>query len=282
MVKVDLGQLRDQESHYGLYKQPSPTGDLIVVRRKVASPLDYMHSSSQKVKRQRENFALASRHYAGLTRLQRRRLKNELAEVEYVMRYASPHIKVLGGRQLFLSQDIHQLNTKQELLKVPGDFCIRLVDENFDPLEGDIILRYKVDGVFIEAIKTQVSATDYCFSAVPPDCAPYIPTATAVGYTDPGDVMLSFNRLKTYHYHQLSVPDELEQWLQQFYSWSVSMSCRWWSNSVRVTSFQPFVQLAARVEIWSYFYSGNLWIGTKEYTPRLPPPEWHSKSDYPL
>ncbi|GAJ22318.1 unnamed protein product, partial [marine sediment metagenome] len=53
--------------HFGLYRTSAGGDQGIFVRRKVGDPTDYMHTKSKKVNQQRQNLALASKHYSHLT-----------------------------------------------------------------------------------------------------------------------------------------------------------------------------------------------------------------------
>ncbi|GAI74375.1 unnamed protein product, partial [marine sediment metagenome] len=48
--------------------------------------------------------------------------------------------KVLQGRTLFISKDIHALNETQKQLPTPLQICIVLTDQDLNPIEGDLWL----------------------------------------------------------------------------------------------------------------------------------------------
>lgn len=130
MVRVTLGSTRDQTRSYGFYKQASPTGDLIVVRRKVGEPQDYQHDSSRAVKRQREALGQASKLYSGLLHIQKQQLKHQAEEVEYIRGHGKSDIKLLQGRALFISKATRSLTTRAKLPEIYNAVCIVATDIN--------------------------------------------------------------------------------------------------------------------------------------------------------
>jgi len=129
MAKITLGEEREQQSSYQLYKQSLGGDQIIAVRRKVAMPSDVEHRSSRETKRQRERFAEASKRWASIPGP----VKADLRE-KYGIVYAhkSPGLsepKVLQGAQLYTSQEIHQQKYHQAHQEVPPFVCMVLRDE---------------------------------------------------------------------------------------------------------------------------------------------------------
>lgn len=128
MATVEILTKREQAAHFGLYRMSPGGNQAIFVRRKVGEPTDYMHTKSKKVKRQREVFGQASTHYSHLTSLQKEDLRHQVEEVEYIRDHGKTHIKVLQGRQLFISKDIHSLIETLTHKIMPLTICINSAD----------------------------------------------------------------------------------------------------------------------------------------------------------
>ncbi len=207
MAKVEIGEYRAQDAHYGLYQLATESGDIVIVRRKVGEPTDYLHPNSPKVKRQRENFGLASTHYSHLTPIQKmeNRLNTEL--VEYSRGSKKSGTKVLTGRQLFISKDIHSLNELQKHIPSYLQICIALTDQELNLIEGDIRLYGLFDSEWREEDRRQLGPSHWLFPTVPRDLPLYHPVGADYDYYDPEDpqtTYLTLKELMLYHYHKLS------------------------------------------------------------------------------
>ena len=204
MATVRIKKAREQEAHFGLYRTSVGGSQSIFVRRKVGEPTDYMHTKSRKLKRQRDNLTLASQHYANLTPSQKAITRRHIEEVEYIASHGKTDIKLLQGRQLFISKEMHSLETTQKQTKLPYELCIMLVDENLSPLEGELWLRYLKYPAWLETEKEELATGSWLFSETPRGQAAYRPYGEAVGYFDPltpETQELSEDEIRAYHYH---------------------------------------------------------------------------------
>ncbi|GAI14492.1 unnamed protein product, partial [marine sediment metagenome] len=146
MATVQIKEPREQEAHFGLYRTTAGGDETIFVRRKIGEPTDYMHTKSRKLKRQRDNLALASQHYSHLTPTQKATIRHQAEEVEYQKSHGKTDTKVLQGRELFISNEIRSLATTQKQLQTPLELCITLTDELENPLDLETRLAYYVLG----------------------------------------------------------------------------------------------------------------------------------------
>ncbi|GAJ03183.1 unnamed protein product, partial [marine sediment metagenome] len=140
MATVEITTKREQATHFGLFRASPGGNQSIFVRRKVGEPTDYMHTKSKKVKRQREVFGQASIHYSHLTSLQKEDLKHQVEEVEYIRDHGKSDIKVLQGRALFISKDIHALIETAKQTEMPLTICILSVEPTGQPIDVPILL----------------------------------------------------------------------------------------------------------------------------------------------
>ncbi len=206
MARVEIGQYRAQDAHYGFYRDDLPSGDVIIIRRKVGEPTDYLHPNSRKVRQQRLNFGLASTHYSHLTPIQKRELRYVVEELSFVRGHSKSGTKVLQGRTLFISKDIHALNETQKQIPTPLQICIMLTDKDHNPIEGDVRLYYKEGGEWIETPRILLAPSYWLFPTVPRNMEQYHPIGQAEGYHDPEDpdtTYLTQKELMLYHYHVL-------------------------------------------------------------------------------
>ncbi len=207
MVRVNIGKYRAQDAHYGFYKDNLPSGDIIVIRRKVGEPTDFLHPNSRKVRLHRQNFALASQHYSHLTSIQKRELRYVTEEVSTIGGRSKSVTKVLQGRELFISKDIHALDETQKQIPTPLQICIVLTDPEFNPIEGYLWLYYLEDGEWIETTRRLLSPSYWLFPTVPRNKELYHPIGADSNYEDPQDpetTYLTQKELMLYHYHPLS------------------------------------------------------------------------------
>jgi len=208
MVRVIVGEYRAQDAHYGFYRDDLPSGDVIIIRRKVGEPTDYLHPNSRKVRQQRLNFGLASTHYSHLTPIQKRELRYVGEIVPFSRGRSKSDTKFLQGRTLFISKDIHALNETQRQIPTPLQICIVLTDQNLNPLEGDLWLYYLEDGEWKETTRRLLSPAYWLFPEVPSGKELYHPIGAAYPYYDPQDpetTYLTQKELMLYHYHPMSL-----------------------------------------------------------------------------
>jgi len=203
MAKVDIGAYREQDAHYGLYQLAIESGDIVIVRRKVGEPTDYLHPNSRQVRQQRYNFGLASTHYSHLTPIQKREIRYNAEEVEYSRGSKKSGTKVLTGRNLFISKDIHSLNELQKHIPSYLQICIALADPDLNLIEGNIWLYGLFDGEWREEDRRQLSPSHWLFPSVPRDLPLYHPVGADYTYYDPQDpdtTYLTLKELMLYHY----------------------------------------------------------------------------------
>jgi len=207
MVKVNVGEYRPQDAHYGLYQLATESGDIVVVRRKVGEPTDYLHPNSRQVKQQRYNFGLASTHYSHLTPIQKRENRYNAEVVEFSRGSKKSGTKLLTGRTLFISKDIHSLNELQKHIPSYLQICIALTDQDLNLIEGDVWLYGLIDSEWREEDRKQLSSSHWLFPTVPRDLLLYHPVGANHTYYDPQDpetTYLTLKELMLYHYHKLS------------------------------------------------------------------------------
>lgn len=215
MARVFVENLREQASHFGLYKTSAGGDKEIIVRRKVAEPSDYMHPTSKALNQQKEILALASQHYAHLTPSQKAETRRQFAEVEYQRSHGKTDLKLLTGRQLFIAQEVRSLKATGKQIKLPLEICIILTDPDLNPIEGQLWLLLFVDENWYELERDQLSSTDWLFPRVFRGADIYHPIGQAVGYEDledPETTYLAEDQLKGYHYHILyptGLPEKL-------------------------------------------------------------------------
>jgi len=206
MARVEIKEIREQEAHFGLYRQGLGSGDIMIIRRKVGEPIDYTHTTSRKLKRQRENLALASKHYANLSPTQKAFTRHQFEEVEFERPHGKTDTKLLTGRQLFIAKDIRSLRAKGKQITIPFEVCIVLTDQDLNPIEGELWLYIWINGEPFSLPREQLSPADWLFTRVPQGNAPYHPLGQAEGFYDPEDpdtTYLTEDELKAYHYHKL-------------------------------------------------------------------------------
>ena len=139
MATVEIKEFREQYSHFGLYRTSAGGQDFIIVRRKVGEPTDYLHANSRKLKRQREALSVASQHYATLTPSQKADTRQQMEEVEYIRNHGKTDIKLLKGRQLFISKDIRSLNQLGQLITPTAELCVFVCDPHHDLVEPETV-----------------------------------------------------------------------------------------------------------------------------------------------
>ena len=208
MARVEIEEIRIQYAHFGLYRTSAGGDESIIVRRKVGEPTDYMHTKSRKLARQRRYMALASQHYAKLTPSQKAITRHQFEIVQYETGHSKTEEKLLSGRQLFISKDIHSLKTTGKLILLPSELCIMLVDEEYNSLEGKLDLLYKELGEWKECESDELSFGSWLFSQVPPKMPAYRCFGEVENYYDPQLPELqnmTEQELKAYRYHVMLI-----------------------------------------------------------------------------
>jgi len=206
MARVDVIKKRIQASHFGLYRTSTGGDESIIVRRKVGEPTDYMHTKSRKLARQRANLTVASQHYSHLTPSQKAITRHQIEEVEYQQSHGKTDTKLLLGRQLFISKEMHSLETAGKQLVLPYQLCIMLVDELLLPLEGELWLRYLKDAEWLDVASEELATGSWLFSQVPRGQEAYRPYGEAENYYDPElpeHQFMTESQLLAYRYHIL-------------------------------------------------------------------------------
>ena len=174
-----------------------------------------MHTRSRKCALQRYYLTTASRHYSRLTPSQKAITRHQFEEVEFETGHSRTDTKLLSGRQLFISKEMHSLKTTGKQIQLPYEVCIVLTDPDLNPLEGSLDLYFKTDGEWQETAKDELNLGNWLFSKVPAGKASYHPIGEAIGYYDPEDPEITYLdelTLKQYHYHKLyptGIPEAL-------------------------------------------------------------------------
>ena len=221
MARVKLGGWESRYAHFGLYNTSVGGDEPIIVRRKAGIPPDYQHGSSRKVQRQRDNFALASQHWANLTPTQKGYYRYQMAYVDVI---GSPSKdKLLRGRQLFIAREIRELLVAQKQLITPFEVCIILCDEALNPLHGEMWLYWQEteEAEPEELAGDELVRGNFLFRNVKPGQFVYHPYGESEGYYDPegAETWLTQDELRKYHYHILK--DSYRE-LVLLEKWSVS------------------------------------------------------------
>ncbi|KKN21790.1 hypothetical protein LCGC14_0921700 [marine sediment metagenome] len=174
-----------------------------------------MHTKSRKCALQRYYLTLATQHYARLTPSQKAITRHQFEEVEYETGHSQTKTKLLSGRQLFISKEMHSLKTTGKQLILPYEVCIVLTDPDLNPLEGQLDLYYLTNGDWQSLAREEIGLGNWLFSLVPAGKASYHPIGEAIGYYDPEDPIETYLdevSLKQYHYHKLyptGIPETL-------------------------------------------------------------------------
>jgi hypothetical protein len=109
-----------------------------------------MHTKSRKLKIQREAFGQASIHYSHLTSFQKRDLKYKIVEVVYIRDHGKSDIKVLQGRPLFISQDIHAITQTAKQIEMPNAICIVSVEPTGKQIGVFLCLRKRTPSPYVD------------------------------------------------------------------------------------------------------------------------------------
>ncbi|GAH22321.1 unnamed protein product [marine sediment metagenome] len=273
MAKVEIREYREQYAHFGFYKQGAGGDVILLIRRKVGDPTDYMHDHSKAVQRQREIFTQASQHYAHLTPTQKADWRRQIRWVSRIKPGSKSEEVILKGRQLFISEDIHELATKQKQLVLPLEICIMLVDDALNPLEGELWLYCTVTGEWFDLPKEEIAKGCWLFTKVPPGYPPYRVYGEALEYLDPllpEHQAMSEDEMKAYHYHVLLPgvpPYHLPYTRYNYSSWA-------WYISHRFKPTELIKWVYVYTKITTRGFDGTLTTGIKEPFYPPPPPEW--------
>lgn len=214
MARVTPGKSREQETHFGLYRTGAGGDQAIIVRRKVGEPTDYLHPTNKKLALQRALMGLASQHYSHLTPTQKAITRHQIAEVEYQRSHGPTDTKILLGRQLFIAQELRKLKATQKQLVLPYELCIVVTDEDLNPIEGELWLRYRKEDTWTDCGKEEIYPGNWLFSHVPRAKEPYQVYGEAAGYYDPElpeTQTMSEQDILTYHYHKLCLISPVEK-----------------------------------------------------------------------
>lgn len=276
MARVNVGQVREQEAHFGLYRTSAGGDESIIVRRKVGDPTDYEHSYSRKLKTQRDNLALASQHYAHLSPSQKAITRHQFEVVEFQKSHGKTDTKLLAGRQLFISREMRSLATTGKQLVLPHEVCIILVDEGFHLLDGLLWLRYLKDGSWIDTQAEQLATASWLFSRVPRDQEAYRVYGEAPGFFDPllpEAQHMSAEALLGYHYHHLHSGGIRHHWDVGTQLWGA----RHGFNSPITTN-----TIHVLIEAITQEYDGNMRVGFQSYETPFLEDTWLTYRDYAL
>ncbi len=206
MATIIQGEKRVAFGHYGFY-QTHAGGDLpVIVRRTIGDPTCWMHSNSRPVLLQRERFKRAVQHYASLTPPQKWLSKRRLGDVEYIDNHGKTQVKMLSGRQLVISEDIHELTTTGHFTEQPFQVCIILCDPDYEPLKGTLHLEYRDAGGWHEVEGRELVLGNWLFVEVPGKMESYWVWGETEGWIDPDkpeDRNLSEAQLKAKHWYRM-------------------------------------------------------------------------------
>ena len=282
MARVEIKEPREQEAHFGLYRTSAGGDESIIVRRKVGEPTDYTHKQSRKLKRQRDNLTLASQHYSHLSPRQKAITRHQFEEVEYQKSHGKTDTKLLSGRQLFISKEMHSLETTQKQLVLPHELCIMLVDEDHEPLSGELWLRYLKDAEWLEIWKEELATGNWLFTQTPRGQEAYRPYGEADGYHDPELESLQYmteSQLLAYRYHILQPGPSIKELLYQLPYEHTHFACMGFYIKRYIQPTEPLAQVAVYTSITSHGFHGKFTVGIKDLPADPPPEEWIVKQD---
>jgi len=248
MAKVEIVEYREQYAHFGFYKQGAGGDEILLIRRKVGDPTDYMHSHSKAVQRQREIFSQASIHYSHLTPTQKAEWRRQIRWVSRIKPGSQSEEVILKGRQLFISEDIHELATKQKQLVDILEICIMLVDEDLIPLTGNLWLYCTVAGEWFDLPREEIGEGSWLFRKVPPNYPPYRVYGEVEGYYDPKFAehqAMTIKEIKAYPYHIL-IPED----------WHIRRGGSTYFRTQGWSWLQPFN--ASKIQIRTLIHWGDL------------------------
>lgn len=265
MATVKVITPREQAAHFGLYRTSAGGDESIIVRRKIGEPTDYMHTTSKKLKRQREVFGMAAAQYGHLTGRQKHDLKGHVEEVEYIRAHGPTGIKVLQGRALFISKAIHSLITTDAYLYIPGELCIVLVDQDYNPIPGYLRLNYWLNDKLKHHWPVEISPSNWLFQDVPTYARDFYLHGYYPGYYDFSHWdrrFLTWHQLLLHHYHPLR---------RGYFAHADAFNWRKWAQMWLNTFFFPINKVRFYIEIATGTYSGQLEVGIRDYSGDRPP-----------
>lgn len=203
MARVTIGTKRPQASNTGIYSQSLKSGDVITCRRKILTPADVIHPGSKATALQRQRFTRAVQRYSQLPRPNKQRLKNEYQFISYQPPHGRSDTKLLSGKSLAISLDIHDLATKGTVHPIPTDLCMIVTDAAGDPLEVKrIFLSSSWLHGFI-AYFEHLGNANYLLEAVNTTATSYVITTNLSGWWPSSRGFTSFIRLELHQYIQL-------------------------------------------------------------------------------
>lgn len=250
MAKVLLKQKRELEAGYHVYTLPTPSGDLVTVRRKVGMPTDVEHSSSTATRRQRDRFGAASKRWSAIQSPIRAQMSSNYGWTYSQTPHGKSEPKLLQGRQLFISQDIHQQEYHQQHAEIPFHCCIILCAEDDTPLAGQLTLSGKYQEQTTPIPSKRLSPANFLFHPFPPiDFEFYLPYGIAPGYHDPGIPPLTKTELPSYHYHHM-LPGE-----------QPILPCPEGANCVNISDTDFFT----RINAYAHYIPDTRHFGIRQY-----------------
>jgi len=276
MATVEIKKFREQSAHFGLYRTSAGGSQSIFVRRKVGEPTDYEHTQSRKLKIQREYLTLASQHYAQLTPSQKAITRHQIEEVEYEKAHGKTDIKLLSGRQLFISKEIHSLKTTGQQVVLPHEICIQLTDWGYNLLQGSVSLLYFANGQWSACKKEEITLGNWLFSEVPVGKQAYRVYGEAPGYQDPmlpETQNMSESQIRAYHYHRLTAPTD---------PFGYNFVTEWTHNQRGFVAHQPIISVVIHSYLRMGDCEGTLKIGIAQPWVIQPPFNWLDSRTYQL
>ncbi|GAJ03441.1 unnamed protein product, partial [marine sediment metagenome] len=147
--------------------------------------------------------------------------KRRLGDVEYIDNHGVTQVKMLSGRQLVISEDIHAQATTGRFTEQPFQVCIILCRPDHEPLLGTLYLEYQDAGGWHEVEGRELNLGNWLFVEVPGKMAAYRVWGEAVGWQDPmlpENQNMSEAQLKATHWHIMEVPPVTMDFRYRFYS----------------------------------------------------------------
>jgi len=261
MATVKILASREQAAHFGLYRTSVGGSQSIFVRRKCGEPTDYMHTKSRKLQQQRANMSVASKDYARLSPSQKAETRHQFEEVEYQKSHGKTDTKLLTGRQLFISKDIHSLATSGKKMSVPYDACIVLSDPELNLIPGGMRLHFKRNGEDEELYPEALSASNFLFHSIPTNVTDCYLFAASPNYYDFGGWEPTFIELPDLlRLHYYCLPQGYLTY--SHYYWLISWIQGW------LPDFNLEIHSAhIHVEITGRYYEGELKAGIRDFSP---------------
>ena len=273
MARVEIKAPREQASSFALYRTSAGGDESIVVRRKVGEPTDYLHAKSRKLARQRENFTLASQHYSHLSPSQKAITRYQIEEVEYQKSHGQTDTRLLMGRQLFISKEMHSLETTQKQLVLPHELCIMLVDDTMTPLAGTLLLYDYVDDQWCELKGDEIGTGNWLFSQVPRGQFAYRPFGESAGYFDPqfpATQWMTEDEILVYRYHILYGGIPVLEYVGAVTSGFSCIEGRRAAQTFTLSAPASIQGVTLKASLFDPTYDGTLFINIEETTGGIP------------